>query len=63
MKKTIDKKRDLERKLVLKSETLRRLDLRTATGGRGEGESPCYGPASCGDDTCVCTGTFPDGFG
>lgn len=58
MKKKIDKRRDLEKKLLLKTQTLRRLDLTVATGGDGA----CTEPASCGPRTCGCTGTY-EAFG
>lgn len=54
MKKKTDKKRDLEKRLLFKSETLRRLDLEAVTGGDGA----CTEPASCPLDSCGCTGTY-----
>lgn len=45
--KKLQKKRDLEKKLLLKSETLRRLDLAAVTGGEPEGlcfpKTECFG--------------------
>lgn len=49
-----EKRRDLEKKLLLKSQTLRHLDLAAATGGDGG----CSDSASCGIGTCGCTGTY-----
>lgn len=61
MKKNFDT-RSLERKLLLKSETLRHLDLATVRGGQGEAENDpealCSLVASCKDSCQPCTFTY-----
>lgn len=55
MKKKTKTKRDLEKTLLLRSETLRHLDLKAVNG---RGEVTRNEPAICPDDSCGCTGTY-----